>query len=238
MGDISQLKRSVLLTKLSEVNSKFLISGDELIIAENKLEQIMIVEANFYPLSPEPELYSIDRTMVDTNYSGETQLNFYHSKHLLLQNDVKIKKAMYFPELKIGLFRQEIGGFKNLSGYELGIALPIWVPQQISEIGQAKIESEIALNDYENQKKTIAYESENLLFELNKYFRQIRHYEENALKEADILLQSAKIQLNAEEIEYTEFLQSVDLAYQIKQDYYLTILNYNQTAIQLELYGN
>jgi cobalt-zinc-cadmium resistance protein CzcA len=236
-GDISLLKRSIMLTTLSEINSQDLASFDEAVIAENKLKQIMMVDGNFFPSSTEPELYIVDRTAGIDNYAGSTQLNYYHNKQLLMQSDINVKKAMYFPELKIGFFSQEVGGLKNLYGYQLGIALPLWIPKQNSEIKQAKIGSEIALNEYEYQKQSIYYETENLLFELNKYFRQIRHYEENALKEADELLHTAKTQLNAEEIDYTEFLESVNLAYQIKQSYYLATLNYNQTAIQLELYG-
>ena len=213
------------------------MSADELIIAENKLKQIMMVDGNFYPASTEPELYAIDMTMGTANYSGKVQLNYYRFRQLLVQSDVNIKKSLYFPELKIGLFRQEIGGLKNLYGYQVGIALPLWIPKQQSEIRQAKIESEIALNDYDYRKQSIFFETENLLFQLNKYFRQIRYYEETALKEADNLLHTARVQLKAEEIEYTEFLQSVNLACQIRQAYYLAALNYNQTAIQLELYG-
>jgi heavy metal efflux system protein len=236
-GDISQLKRSILISTLSEINSQYLLSCDELIIAENKLKQIMMVDGNFYPSITEPELYIIDRSIGTTNYPGTTQLNYYNYKQLLVQSDVSIRKSMYFPEFKIGLFRQEVGNLNNLYGYQFGIALPLWIPKQQSEISQAKIESEIAMNNYELQKQSVFFETENLLFELNKYFRLIRHYEENAMKESDNLLQTAKIQLDAEEIEYTEFLQSVNLAYQIKQAYYLAVLNYNQTAIQLELYG-
>ena len=74
--------------------------------------------------------------------------------------------------------------------------------------------------------------------ELNQYFRQIRHFSENALPQAEILLRTALLQLNAEEIDYTQYLQSVSLAIQIKSDYYQATNNYNQTAIQLEIYGN
>jgi heavy metal efflux system protein len=237
MGDISQLKKTILLTTLSELNSQYLMSTDELVIAENKLKQTMMVDSNFYPANPEPELYVIDRDKDTNRYSGTTQLNYYQLKLLLKQSQINIKKSTYFPELKIGLFKQDIGELNNLYGYQIGLAIPLWIPKQQSEISQAKIESEVAMNDYLSMKNSIYFETENFLFELNKYFRQIRHYEENALKEADNLLHSAGTQLEVEEIEYTEFLQSVSLAYQIKQAYYLAILNYNQTAIQLELYG-
>jgi cobalt-zinc-cadmium resistance protein CzcA len=237
LGEINQLKKSILITSFSEISSQYLMSADELVIAENKLKQIMMTEGDFIPSGTEPELYIIDRQFDTVNYSGSTQLNYYHLKQLLLQSQVNVKQAEYFPDLKIGFFKQNIGDLNNLYGYEIGLAIPLWIPKQQSDIKQAKIESEIALNDYESEKQSIFFETENLLFELNKCFRQIRHYEENALKESDILLHTAQIQLNAEEIEYTEFLQSVSLAYQIKLAYYLAKLNYNLTAIQLESYG-
>jgi cobalt-zinc-cadmium resistance protein CzcA len=125
-----------------------------------------------------------------------------------------------------------------LYGWQIGAAFPLWVPKQQAEVKQAKIESEIAFNEFGYKKITIAVEIENLLFELNKYFRQIRYFRENALPEAEVLLNTALSQLNTEEIDYTEYLQSISLVIQIRQDFYLAINNYNQTAIQLEIYGD
>jgi len=236
-GDISLLKKVLLNTKVSETTSQYLVSTDELAIAENKLKQIIVTKGNFVPSNTDPEMYMIDRSAQIINYTGNTLIDFQNAQYILSEKNVQLKKSEYFPELKAGAFRQNVGATDNLYGWQIGIAFPLWIPKQNADIKQARISSEIALNELEEKKQSINYETENLLFELNKFFHQIRHYEETAINEAEIILNTASLQLQSEEIEYTEFLEGVSTAYQIKRLYCLAILNYNQTAIQLEIYA-
>lgn len=236
-GDISLLKKVLFSTKVSEINSQYLVSTDELTIAENKLKQIIGASGNYIPSTTEPEMYMIDRSAEIVNYTGSNQIDYYNTRHMLAQKEIELVKSEYFPEIKAGAFRQNIGSIDNLYGWQVGIALPLWIPKQSADIKKAQIASEIALNELEQKQLAINYETENLLFELNKFFHQIRHYEETALGEAEIILNTATLQLQNEEIEYSEFLESASTSFQIKRRYYLAMMNYNQTAIQLEIYA-
>jgi cobalt-zinc-cadmium resistance protein CzcA len=237
-GDISLLKKSIAVSKVSEVTSRYLMATDELSIAENKLKQLMLTDGNFIPDQSEPEIYMVAKSNDSATYRGSIILKYFEEKTALLEVNEAVIKSQYFPEIKAGFFTQQIGSLNNLYGWQIGAAFPLWVPKQQAEVKQAKIESEIAFNEFGYKKITIAVEIENLLFELNKYFRQIRYFRENALPEAEVLLNTALSQLNTEEIDYTEYLQSISLVIQIRQDFYLAINNYNQTAIQLEIYGD
>jgi cobalt-zinc-cadmium resistance protein CzcA len=237
-GDIDLLKKSIATSKVSEITAKYLNSLDNLIIAENKLKQIMMIEGNFVPESSEPAIYMVAKQTDTSTYSANIQLDYLSKQYELVRADEAVVKSHYFPEIRAGFFTQNIGDLNNLYGWQIGVAFPLWIPKQQAEIKQSKIESEIAQNNLEYQKIQIYSEVENLLFRLNKNFRQIRYYQENALPEAEILIKTATSQLNVEEIDYTEYLQSISMAMKIKQDYYLTINNYNQIAIQLEIYGD
>ncbi len=237
-GDIDLLEKSMAVSKVSDVTAQHLNSLDNLIIAENKLKQIMMVEGNFIPESGEPMLYMVAKKTDTSGYSAYNHLNYLSKQHALVLADEAIAKSHYFPEIKAGFFTQNISELRNLYGWQIGVAFPLWIPKQQAEIKQSKIESEIALNNLEYQKLQIQTEIENLLFQLNKNFRQIRHYQENSLPQAELLIKIATAQLNTEEIDYTEYLQSISVAIKIKQDYYLAIHDYNQTAIQLEIYGD
>jgi len=236
-GEISLLKKAMLFTKASEVNSQYLMSTDELIIAENKLKQIMVSEGNYFPSILEPEMYTIDRSAEIASYNGSAFVNYYSTRQLLAEKEIDIKKTFYFPEIKAGAFTQNIDNTGGLYGWQIGIAVPLWFSKHNADIRQAQIASEIAMNEYEQHKQAIVFETDNLLFELNKYFRQIRHYEETALNEANILINTATTQFETDEIEYSEYLESISAAYHIKRAYYEALHNYNQTAIQLEIYA-
>ncbi len=237
-GDIDLLKKSMATSKVSEITGQFLNSLDNLVIAENKLKQIMMIKGNFVPESSEPAMYMVAKKTDTSAYSANVHLNYLSKQYELVKADEAIVKSHYFPEIKAGFFTQNIGDLNNLYGWQIGVAFPLWIPKQQAEIKQSKIESEIAENNLEYQKIQIYSEVENLLFRLNKNFRQIRYYQEHALPEAELLIKTATTKLNVEEIDYTEYLQSISTAMQIKQDYYMTIHDYNQTAIQLEIYGD
>ncbi len=57
------------------------------------------------------------------------------------------------------------------------------------------------------------------------------------LGQADQLLEINRAKFENEDIDYTEYTQKADEAFQIQLDYLETLNNYNQTAIQLEFYA-
>jgi hypothetical protein len=81
------------------------------------------------------------------------------------------------------------------------------------------------------------YERENLELELNKIFKKILYFQQVALVRADVLDKVSRIRFEKEEIDYTEFVQHADEAFRIRLEYLQTLNNYNQIAIQLELYA-
>ena len=201
-----------------------------------KFRQLLSAKTQLLPLSDEMQLYEIVRSNDNNTLQDNLMLSYYDANYRLARMDEAIAKSQYFPEVKAGFFYQDINPDNGLYGWQVSVGIPLWINSQQAEIKQYKIKSEIARNELEYNKSLITYEIENLKYNLNKYFRQILHYEQEALPQAEILLQTARYQLQAEEIDFTEFLQSVSLAIQIRSDYLSVINLYNQTSIQLEIY--
>lgn len=78
---------------------------------------------------------------------------------------------------------------------------------------------------------------ENLEYELNNYFKKLQYFNQVGLGQADQLLKINRAKFENEDIDYTEYTQKADEAFQIRLDYLETLNNYNQTAIQLEFYA-
>ncbi len=235
-GDISLAKKAIATSKVSELNSRYMNSLDDLVIAEMKLQQLLMAKIKLSPLLDDFQIYEIAKVNDTTFLRGELMTSYLDTKFKLAKTNEAIVKSQYFPEIRAGFFTQEINNEKGLYGWQIGIAVPLWLKSQQAEIAQSRIESQMALNEFEYNKNRIAFEIEYLLYNLNKHFRLIRHYQQEALPQADILLKTAEAQLQVEEIDFTEFLQSVSLALQIKEAYLLVMNDYNQTAIQLEIY--
>jgi cobalt-zinc-cadmium resistance protein CzcA len=237
-GDISLLEKTLAETQVAEIRNTYLTALDELALAQLKLNQFTMMQGEFYPTKPEPELYMILKSSDTANYNGGRTIEYNLKKYELVRARETVIKSYYFPEFSAGYFNQRIGDIEGLYGWNFTLAFPLWIPKQQAEIKQAGIETDIARNEFEYQIHQLKLTIEMLIFELNKYFKQIRYYSEVALPQAELLLATANLQLDAEEIDYLQYLLSITQAFQIESDYYQALNNYNQTAIQLELYGN
>ncbi|MBN2612510.1 MAG: TolC family protein [Bacteroidales bacterium] len=237
-GDIDLLEKTTLLAMQAKAETEYNTLLYDLIISRNKLKQLIITDAEIVPEVSGPDLYMIDKAAPDSDYHGRTVLNIYEKYYEVEKNRLKTEKAAFFPEISAGYFNQAIGTLKGLNGWQAGLSFPLWFISPVSEVKQAKINTLIALNNLENQKFIIQNTIENLLFELNKHFKQVIYYKEFILPQAEQLIKTAELQFDKEEIEYPDYLQGISMGYKLFTDYYETVNNYNQTAIQLEFYAD
>ncbi len=237
-GDISLLERTTYQAKVSEIHNNYLNSIDNIRIAENKMRELLQDTGKYLPDKSELKLYQIEKTNDTSSFSGNRMLELYYNKYLLARTDQSLANAGYFPHIHAGIFTQDITGLNRLYGGQIGLSVPLWFSGIRADQTTARIESEISLNEYEYQKNKIICEIDNLILELNKFFREIRYFEADALPLSEMLINTASKQFDAEEIDYSEFLTHVSMAYKIKRDYYKAIMSYNQTALQLEIYAD
>ncbi len=238
LGATNLLEKTMTSATQAKVEIEYNTTQDDLIIAQNKLKQLMVIDEEIIPATTELELYMIDKPLPTTEYSGGLIISSYQHKLEVEKSLYKVEKSKFFPEISAGYFNQDIGEIKGLDGWRVGLAFPIWFFSQNSTVKQAKINRDIALNNLEYQKFNIKKEVENLLFELNKHFKQIIFYKDHALLQAEQLIYTSKIQYEKEEIDYFEYIQGISTGLKLKMNYLETLNNYNQTAIQLEYYAN
>lgn len=238
LGATNILEKTVAIARQAQVEIAYITLQDDLIIAQNKLKQLIIIEDEIIPAEEELTLYMISKPSPDSEYKGNLLLSSYSKKYEIKQAQFGAEKSLLFPEIFTGYFYQDIGLDKGLTGWQIGLSFPLWLFPAKSEIKLAKISRDIANNSYENERLITELEIENLLFNLNKYFKQIEYYKNFALVQAVELINTASIQYEKEEIDYFEYIQGISTGLQIKMEYLETINNYNQTAIQLEIYSN
>jgi cobalt-zinc-cadmium resistance protein CzcA len=71
---------------------------------------------------------------------------------------------------------------------------------------------------------------------LRRYSESLNHYNASALKEAQQLLNSAKLQLQNNETSIADYILSVTTARDIQRNYIETVYQYNIAALEYELY--
>jgi cobalt-zinc-cadmium resistance protein CzcA len=73
-----------------------------------------------------------------------------------------------------------------------------------------------------------------LLDEYNKYTSTVDFYENQAVPEADLIIEQATLSYKAGALDYLDYVLTLDRALAIKQNYLDAINSYNQTIISIE----
>jgi cobalt-zinc-cadmium resistance protein CzcA len=237
LGEYSELEKTMASARAAEVENSLDVLSDEVMIAENKLKQLMMTEDDLNPPVEPLPMYSIDKSSDSAVVSNAIITAFYKKDIEVRSAALKTERSKFFPEISAGFFYQDIYPVKGLTGWQVGFSFPLLAFSQTSKIKAAKIDEDIALNQLEYMAFSTDKTIENLVAELTKYFRQIQYYDEYALKQADEIMRNARLQFEKENIEYLMYTQSISMALSIKKRYLETLNDYNQTAIQLEFYA-
>jgi len=237
LGESNLLEQTLAETEYASIKNEQLKTTEQLIIAENNLKQIMNIDGDFIPEADSLIIYKLPASNdPDQRFSSSIVLDYYENLYQVENVKYNVERSRYFPELSAGYFNQEIDHVEGFSGWSIGISMPIWFLPQNAKVQTTKIEKEKAQNNLNYQKFNVEKEIENKVIHLDQLQNDLIYYHENALKKAALLINTAKVQFEKEEIEYLEFLQSIKAAQQIKLNYLETLFKYNETAIELEFY--
>jgi len=151
------------------------------------------------------------------------------------------------PDLTVGYFSQTIQGTRDINGvprtfgpgdrftgYQAGIAIPLWIVPYTSKVKVAKINEDIAKSDAEYLSKSLSGAYNSLTDEYKKYSGSIDFYEKQALPEADLIIEQSTLSYRAGALDYLEYVISLSRAISIKQDYLDALNNLNQVIINLD----
>ncbi len=239
-GDISLLEKSMASSTAAEIKNKSFGAKQELKLAIARLKYTCYSNVNLIPNSTNIELYSVDnyttKAMEPNLDSSNIHLNYFNAKAKESKAALQLEKSRFFPEFSFGYARQEINPIKGLNSYSIGIAFPIFFTNQQSKVRIAKIE----YNKAKIEASANSLELENKLNELRaaieRYQQTISYYSSTALKEAENLIKTADIQLRESESSIIEYIQSMNMAREIKIGYIQSVYNYNIAALEYELY--
>jgi len=159
---------------------------------------------------------------------------YYDLKTGITQQNLKIEKSSFFPEISAGYFNQQIDGAGGFEGWQAGLSFPIIFAPQHAKIKKAKVEIELENTQLSLQKELFISEIDNLFLELENKTLSINYFEDSALKMADLLEKTAAKNYEKGETGYMEFIQSILEAKSIKIDYVNASYERNKTVIKIK----
>jgi cobalt-zinc-cadmium resistance protein CzcA len=123
---------------------------------------------------------------------------------------------------------------QSLYGFQVGLAVPILFSGNISKTKVAQLE----LQSWEQQKQNEELKIDKYIAqknnELAKYQEAINYYNQYGKKLSDEIIKVANSSYKNGEIDFFQYIQSLENATTIQVDYLDTILQFNKTQLDLE----
>ena len=232
-GDIDLTEKNMISAMAANMRTMLLHWQEEVSLAKKRLTWVCYSDIQILPSDDSLAIFQSSDT--DLLPSAD-HLNYFLGKVDEQKKLLQIERSKFFPEFSFGYTRQKIAPLKNLNSWMVGVSFPILFFPQKSRSKQAKISLRIAEWEADNNRTMLNNKVEELRGRLRQQKESLQYFTEAALNEAESLQNSAVSRYGANEIDITEFVQSINSARDIKKSYIETVYNYNVSVLELELY--
>ena len=188
------------------------------------------------------------KSQTDIDFKSHPILKQMEQHKEVVNAAVKVEQSKLLPELLLGINNGSIRGVGannksysaayRFSSIQAGVAVPIFTKAQKAKIQATKFSTQVAESSYdaELQQLEAAYKSQLLLQQ--KYASTVSYYENNSLKTAKLIVNTANQQLALGSINYLEWVQLVNQSIATQNEYFETIKSLNEATIQLHYFKN
>nr|WP_314864826.1 CusA/CzcA family heavy metal efflux RND transporter [uncultured Flavobacterium sp.] len=220
----AQAKSGQIQTKKSQIEKEKLAQYELLNSLVQSEEKIIVLNTQMIPLtislsSSGKELHSIYLERITETYK----------KQLALQ------KQHWLPDINVDYFQGRNNGLsQSLYGFQVGLAIPILFSGTTSKIKVAQLDLKSWEQQKQHEEQKIARYLSQKENELTKYQEAINYYNKYGKKLSEEISKVANLSYKNGEIDFFQYIQSLENATAIQVEYLDTLLQYNNT--QLELY--
>jgi len=169
-------------------------------------------------------------------------------QHLKQQQQVaaaatQVEKSKLLPDLSFGYNLMSIKGtgannkvynsVPQFHSVQVGLGIPIFTSGQKARINAARANEAVVAGEYELNVKNYEAAYKSAIVQYRKYAAAVTYYEMSALKNADVIANTANKQFVNGDINYLEWVLLVNQAVIIQNEYIEAVKNRNTSAIEI-----
>jgi cobalt-zinc-cadmium resistance protein CzcA len=246
-GETNRLEMITARSQSLEIKNELFQVNSDVGITSRKL--MLLLNNNTLLKPSENELRRIEAAFLSDSLSVEQNPSLGYIQQQVEVSHIakKLERSQLLPDINLGYFSQTIIGTQDVNGVsrdfgqgfrftgvQAGIAVPLWFGSYTSRTKAAKINENIARTDAEYYTKSIAGNYQSLLDEYKKFALAVDYYENQAVPEADLIIEQATRSYRAGAMDYLDYVLNLNRALAIRQNYLNALNSYNQTIISIE----
>ncbi|MBL0066288.1 MAG: CusA/CzcA family heavy metal efflux RND transporter [Bacteroidetes bacterium] len=144
-----------------------------------------------------------------------------------------LERSKYAPSFQFGYFNQSLDRVNNFSGYSVGAYIPIFKTGQQGRVKSARLGVKIAEQEQKNFELNMNAAYIEAIQQLNTNKQSLDYFQTEGLSFADKILSVANKSYLSGDIGYTEYIYSLDKAFEIRMSYLQKFAAYNLAIVQL-----
>jgi cobalt-zinc-cadmium resistance protein CzcA len=148
---------------------------------------------------------------------------------------LKVERNRLYPDISLGYFNgtNSYAGSKNYQGFQFGLGIPLFFSEQNAKIKAGKIAVEINENMKANELSILKAKQASLMNELSKYQESIDYYTTSGKQLSEEIIRTTERTYTLGEIDFFQFVMSIENALSITRDYYENVSKYNYLALEI-----
>lgn len=235
LGESSLLEKKLIENSLYALRNEHMLRSADLHKARNLLQLLLGVGDSIVPAED-----SLKRLVLTDAFSGGEHPTVRVLEEIVRtrQAEAAVDKALLFPEIKVGYFRQRITEpdilLRGLHGFTFELAIPLWFRPQQGRIQRSKIAALQAQEQLVFARLQLDNARRNAASEIEKYSRLLTYFNTAGLQQADVIRNTATLQMEAGEIDFFQYLQSMQRYSQTRLQYFEAVRNHNHAIIEFE----
>ena len=231
LGETNYLEKLTAQARQSELHTQLLQVKDDMHAAYEKLYQLM-QEDTTYQIPPQP-LKPL--TVQSPDLEQHPRIQYYREHQHMADALWKQEKLKLLPELQLNYFQGTNQGedARMYRGYQIGIGLPLLFGAQKARIQASAIERDIVAREAQNFNLQLKGRYAQLMAELNKYQQAINYYNDTGNQLSREIVNTAQKSYRNGEIDYFQYIQSLENARELELNYLVNLYQYNQTVLEI-----
>ncbi|MBA4745527.1 MAG: CusA/CzcA family heavy metal efflux RND transporter [Muricauda sp.] len=230
LGETNYLEKVTATAKQRQIANTYSKIQQQLLTTYNQIVSLVQSGDTLEIVDEEPQKLSV------LNMQGmlETEASFLDNRQELSNAQKSLEENRLLPDLNLEYFQGTNKGLgTSLYGIQLGVRIPIFFFGHSSKVKSSKIQTKIT--EMENTEITVAMNQryKTLLGQLEQQAKELSYYEDEGGHLSDQILKAASGNFQNGEIDFFQYIQSLENAYEIQLNYLDVLNQYNQTVIAI-----
>src|SRR5690554_900890 len=229
LGETNYLEMITAQSKQKQLETLYKQALQEIILAKEQLKKVVQTDSLAILNQPLEKLQLGQISMTD-NMGLEA---YEFSKNYYKALNQKEKQSL-LPDLNVEYFQGSNSGIdRNFIGYTFGVKIPLFFSGNASKIKASKIAQEVVEEQKQDYQVRLHAEYQSLLAKLQQYEEAINYYETQGKMLSDEIIKTAERTFKEGEIDFFQYIQSIETAKDMEITYLDNLNTYNQTIIAI-----